>query len=300
MRHLLLLPGLLFCACSEQPEATSLFGTELFPPPLSADARTEREAKLATAKAAFANNPEDIDAIIWLGRRTAYLGHYREAITIYTRGLELHPDEPRLLRHRGHRYITVRRCPAAIRDLERAAELVKGTPDRVEPDGLPNARNTPTGTLQSSIWYHLGLARYLLFKYEEAAAAYAECMEVSGNPDMLCATSHWYFMTLRHLGRTTEAAQLLPPIHADLDVIENHGYHRLLLMYKGELKPEDLLGSGGDQDGIQSATVGYGVANWLLLEGRDEEGEALLQKIVEGEQWPAFGYLAAEVELTGR
>ena len=189
---------LLLCAtitlfgCAEEPEATSVFGTELFAPPLDPAERAKREANLAAAQSTFDEDPEDVDAIIWLGRRTAYLGRYQEAIEIYTRGLQLHPDEPRLLRHRGHRYITVRHCPPAIQDLARAAELVRGLPDEVEPDGIPNAQNTPTSTLHSNIWYHLGLARYLLFKYDEAAAAYAECMKVSRNPDMLCATSHWY------------------------------------------------------------------------------------------------------------
>ena len=295
MRHVPLLACLLLCGCSKEPEAVSLAGTDLFPPPLTDEARADREAKLAEAQAAYDKNPQDVDSIVWLGRRTAYLGRYREAIDIYTRGLELHPDDPRLLRHRGHRYITVRHCPPAIKDLARAAELVKGKPDEVEPDGLPNKRNIPTGTLHSNIWYHLGLARYLLFDYEGAAEAYAECMKVSNNPDMLCATSHWYYMTLRHLGREEQAAKLLEPITADLDVIENHGYHRLLQMYQGELKPEDLLGS--ESDGIQSATVGYGVANWFFLEGRDDDAEELLKKIVKGDQWPAFGHIAAEVEL---
>ena len=48
--------------------------------------------------------------------------------------------------------------------------------------------------------------------------------------DLLVATSHWLYMTLRRLGRDDEARQVLKPIHADMYIIENHSYHRLLLM----------------------------------------------------------------------
>ena len=96
--------------------------------------------------------------MIWLGRRTAYLWRYEEAIEIYTRGLTAHPDDPRLWRHRGHRYISTRRFDLAVRDLEQAARLAAANPDRIEPDGLPNSYGIPTGTMRFNIYYHLGLA----------------------------------------------------------------------------------------------------------------------------------------------
>ena len=49
----------------------------------------------------------------------------------------------------------------AIADLRRASQLVAGKPDEVEPDGAPNKAGIPRSTLQSNIWYHLGLAQYL-------------------------------------------------------------------------------------------------------------------------------------------
>ena len=48
----------------------------LVPPPLSGDTRRRLEADLAEARAAFEQHPDDPDAIIWLGRRTAYLGRF--------------------------------------------------------------------------------------------------------------------------------------------------------------------------------------------------------------------------------
>ncbi|MBI4168902.1 MAG: GWxTD domain-containing protein, partial [Acidobacteria bacterium] len=98
-------------------EALSLFGEPLFPPPLPEEVRREREERLASARAAFDRDPGDAEAIIWLGRRTAYLGRFREAVAIFSRGIQAHPDDPRLYRHRGHRYVTLRRFDLAIADL---------------------------------------------------------------------------------------------------------------------------------------------------------------------------------------
>ncbi len=278
-------------------QAMSLSGEALYPPEMSEEARTDREARLAEARAGYEADPEDADAIIWLGRRTAYLGEYQEAITIYSDGIAKHPDDPRMYRHRGHRYITVRRFDDAIADLERAARLIAGGEDEVEPDGMPNARNIPTSTLHSNIWYHLGLAYYLKGDFENALRAYRECMMVSNNPDMLVATSHWLYMTLRRLGRDDEAAAILDPINAEMDIIENGTYHQLLLMYKGELDAEALLAGSQAADGIENATMGYGIGNWHYYNGRLEQAEGVFRSVLEGTQWAAFGYIAAESDV---
>jgi tetratricopeptide (TPR) repeat protein len=239
--------------------------------------------------------PNEADALIWLGRRTAYLGRYRDTIEIFTKGIAQHPNDARMYRHRGHRYLTVREFDRAIADFDKAAALVAGKPDEIEPDGQPNARNTPTSTLQSNIFYHLALAHYLKGDFEKAADAYRRCMAVSKNPDMLVATTHWYYMTLRRLDRKAEADKLLEPITADMDIIENRSYHELLMMYKGQATPESLLSGSG----LDGATKGYGVANWHLYNGRQDEARKILTEIVENNaaQWPAFGYLAAEADL---
>ena len=268
------------------------------PPQLSAETRRDFEAKLARAREEFEKNPRDVERVIWLGRRAAYLGRYREAIGVYTRGLEKFPSDARLYRHRGHRLITLRCFDAAAADLEKAARLVKGRPDEVEPDGLPNARNIPTGTLQSNIWYHLGLAYYLKRDFRRALAAYRSAEKVSKNPDMLVATTHWLYMTLRRLGRGREAARTLLPIADGLDLIENTDYYRLVKVYQGRLGPADLLGEvGARADSTGAATLGYGLGNWYLYNGRRAEAEELFRRVTAGNQWASFGYIAAEAEL---
>src|SRR5690606_13467687 len=127
----------------------SMLGDTLRAAPLDADTRARLEAQWQAARDTARARPDDVDAHIWLGRRTAYLGRHREAIAVYGAALERWPRDARLLRHRGHRWITVRELDSAVVDFTAAAELVRGQPDVVEPDGMPNARNIPTSTLQS-------------------------------------------------------------------------------------------------------------------------------------------------------
>ena len=277
-------------------EALSLFGSPLTPPPLPPEVQTDREAKLAEARKEAEARPGDIDAQIWLGRRVAYLGRYREAIGVFTRALESHPDEPRLLRHRGHRYISIRRFDLAVADLEKAAKLIAGRPDEIEPDGLPNVRNTPVSTLGTNVWYHLGLAYYYMGDLENAERAFRECLKLSRNADMQVATTHWLYMILRRQGRVGEAEELLVPIRTDMDVIENRAYHWLVLMYKGEIPADSILSLAG-QEGLDPATLGYGVGNWHLYNGRRDEAVRAFRQVLQSDQWSAFGYIAAEADL---
>jgi tetratricopeptide (TPR) repeat protein len=288
-------------------EATSLFGEPLYRPNPSGEARQRMEAQLAEARAAYERAPNNADSIIWLGRRLAYLGRYNDAIATFSEGMRKHPADARMYRHRGHRYVTTRRFPEAIRDFDRAVELIRGKPDEVEPDGQPNERNVPTSTLQSNIWYHLGLAHYLSGDFRSALRAYREDMAVARNPDMQVAVSHWLYMTLRRLGMDNPAhpqpegiaaENVLAPIRREMDIIENGTYHRLLLMYKGELPADSLLRNFGADGDLSDVTTAYGVANWHLYNGRRAEAEAILRRVVAARgQWAAFGYIASEAEL---
>jgi tetratricopeptide (TPR) repeat protein len=276
----------------------SLFGEPLVPPPLSVETRRNHEARLLEARTDWERDSHDPEAVVWLGRRTAYLGRYREAIAIYTRGIEEHPEYATLYRHRGHRYITLRQFDSAITDLERAADLVAGTPDEIEPDGLPNARNTPTSTSHSNIWYHLGLAYYLTGDLEQALRCYRECLALSKNPDMLCATTYWLYLTLRRLGRVEEAVQVLGPIHADMDIIENRSYHRLLMTFRGQHAAHVVLREAqGDRSSVDFATVGYGVGSWYLAGGERRRALGLYREVRRTSSWAAFGHIAAEADL---
>jgi tetratricopeptide (TPR) repeat protein len=281
-------------------EAISLLGDTLRAPELYPAARARLTAQLDSAERAWERSPESADAIIWVGRRTAYLGRYRDAIGIFSLGIAKHPEDARLYRHRGHRYITVRRLDRAIEDLSYAATLTRGEKDQVEPDGQPNARNIPVSTLQSNIWYHLALAYYLKGDFRNAAAAWRRDVAVSTNADMQVASRYWLYMTLRRMGQPQAAAEVLRPITRRMEIIENGSYHRLLLLFQGTI-PADSLFEGGDADpALQDATVRYGLGNWHWINGRRDEAMRIWRDVVKTGPWASFGYIAAEAELGRR
>jgi tetratricopeptide (TPR) repeat protein len=279
-------------------EAISLLGDTLRGLPLVPAVRAQYEQQLADAKRAYDHTPMNADSIVWYARRLGYVGKIREAIAIYTRGASLHPDDPWIYRHRGHRYITVREFDNAIHDLERAAKLVEGKPDAVEPDGQPNAANQPIGTLHSNIDYHLALAYYLKGDYEKALPIYRRELESARNDDRRVSIGHWLYMSLRRLGRDAEAAQVAAQFTPKMNVVENGTYHKLMLMYRGMVSPDSVLSVGPNGEmSVTDATAAYGLANWHWYNGRHAEAERAWRRIIAGGQWGAFGYIAAETEL---
>ncbi len=170
----------------------------------------------------------------------------------------------------------MREFDKAIADLDAATVLIKGTPDVIEQDGAPNLKNIPRSTLQGNIWYHLALAHYLKADYDKSRIAWLEGLKVAKNDDTRVAKIDWLYMTYRRMGREADAKALLEPITEQMDIIENTAYHKRLLMYKGLVKPEDLLGGpvGGSTlaEGVQLATQGYGVGQLVSLQRRQGQG----------------------------
>jgi tetratricopeptide (TPR) repeat protein len=301
---------LLVSACKKKPEVShhvakehepvlvSLSGVRYYEPEWSETVRAKLDSNLWVAQKNFEENPTE-ENYIWLGRRLAYLYEYDSAIKVFSEGIQKFPDSYKLLRHRGHRYITIRKFDDAINDLERATELMKGTAIEMEPDGAPNKYNIQLSNTQFNVWYHLGLAHYLKGEFGKAEGAYQECLKVSNNDDLLAATVDWLYMTYRRAGKHTEAKKLLTLIPDEMHIIENESYFRRLNLYKGKLKPEEVLNvSDGEEDAdLLVATQGYGVGNWYLVNGDTARANEIFEKVVEGKHFSAFGFIAAEVEL---
>lgn len=259
----------------QEPEVISLLGKPLFRTPAEGEALVKLEAGLKEAGARLEANPDDPEAIIAYGRALSGLWRYQEAIAIYSRGIEAHPDHAMLYRHRGHRYISTRQFDKAVADLTRAAEL--------------NDRDF-------DIWYHLGLAHYLRGEFDKAEPAYLRCLEVSRDDGSIIAVSNWLYLTLRRQGKEGEANKILDRIKEGMEAGENISYYNLLLFDKG-LKGEEELEKAAMASDLDMATIGYGLACRLLVRGDREKAFEMFRRIVTLPYWPAFGYIAAEAEL---
>ena len=251
------------------------------------------EEKYEIARKKYLENTSDPDALVWFGRRAAYLGNYEEAIEIFSTGIERHPQDARMYRHRGHRYISTRQYDKAIKDLEKAVDLTKDQKDEVEPDGLPNSRNIPLTTLHGNIWYHLGLAYYLKNDMNNALSAYNNKTVTEKYDDNIVSGGHWLYMILSRQGKTEEANAAISRVHKDMDIIENTSYYKMCLFYKGlipesELKADDPKSSSGN-------VYTYGLGNWYLYEKQDTlQAKKYYEQLLENGNKYSFAYLAAE------
>lgn len=265
-------------------ELTTLLGREVF-------ARPDGDGAITKADAALATDPKNIDLILAAARARDVALQFHAAIEVYTRGLALAPTDVRLLRFRGHRYISVRQFDRAVADLQRAVELAPSSFD---------------------VTYHLALAHYLRGEYDAAAAVYRSCLDATA-PGPLpqgwrsCTTTRatandrvavtdWLYRTLRRGGRRDEATALLAPITAGLTVGENEAYYTALRFYKGDVSEVQALTPTTANEN-RLVTIGYGIAVHYGANGDGERACELLQRIANEPNWNAFGVIAAEVDL---
>lgn len=305
-QYLILILGLTFVisACTDSldlpsvpkgVQTYSLLGDTLTTPEISPAVVEEYRSNFDEALSDYRVDPEEPNHIIWLGRRTAYLGEYREAIQIFTEGTYKIPEDPRFFRHRGHRFLTLRMFDKAIEDFISAEELMQNLPDEIEPDGLPNEQNTPVSTLKSNVWYHLGLAYYLKGDYKNAIQTYEKALDLDLSGDMYIATLYWYYSALKRSGKDEEAGTAIAGVTPDIELIENDVYLSLILVFNGIFDVNHLSKA---EDSLGNTTMSYGVGNWHFMNGREERALEIWERIYnESDQWPAFGYIAAEAEL---
>jgi tetratricopeptide (TPR) repeat protein len=273
---------------AREPQAVSLFGELLY-------AQPDTTGAIAEADRALAEVPDDVDLLIAAARVRRNFWQYRQEMALYTRALELAPNDWRLYRFRGHRHISLRGFARAVADLERARELA------------------PTNW---DVAYHLGLAYYLAGRFDDAADEYLRCLGLADDPraeeargpefrscsqnrddpESLVAMTEWAVRAALRAGRHGVATELLEGIPVGLEVQENVAYYHDLLFYKGVLTADELLNPGPDAP-YRRETVGYGVANWFLVQADTAGAVELLEELVQDEWWPGFGRIAAEVEL---
>lgn len=273
---------------TSDPQAYSLFGEPLYQ-------LEDTTGEIAGADRLLAEAPEDVERLIAAGRVRRNYWQYRQAMELYTRAIDLAPGDWRPWRFRGHRYLSIRDFDRGVADLEEARERAP---------------------LNWDVAYHLGLAYFFAGRFDDAADEYLRCLGLADDPAARAAQSddfrscsqnaddvesrvamtEWAVRATQRAGRPEVAERLLAGIGTDLEVVENVAYHHDLLYHKGVLTAEQLLNPGPDAP-YRRETVGFGVANHLLVQGDTAAAEALLEELVEDPWWPGFGRIAAEVDL---
>ena len=295
MNRLLLILVLILVSCqsSQDPiklvnpdktiETVTLLGDTLMSPEIK-EGKSLDQFKLAQNN--YFRDQENPEMLIWYGRRVAYLGYFKEAIKIYTLGIEKFPYDARFYRHRGHRYISTRQYDNAINDFKKALELIDGKEDQIEPDGLPNSKNIPLSTLHGNIWYHLGLAYYLKNDMNNAAKSFSDRSVTHKFDDNIVSSAHWLYMIYRRQNKIEQSNSIVENISKDMDIIENMSYHQTSLFHKGLIKESEM-----DIDEVAL----YSIANWYIYEKNDSlKAKDYYKELLDNGNPFSFAYIAAE------
>ncbi len=231
---------------------------------------------IAAADRALAADPRNLDLIIALGIAQSGARQYREAIATFTRGLEVSPNHPMLLRWRGHRYMSVREFDRALADLE--------------------AGSRRDSTIYG-IWYHLGIVKFAKDDFIGAAAAFARAQTMPPDAGELAGATDWLWMSLSRAGRGAEAKAMLER-HPD-SLPTTVQYAQRLKLYRGLIAPDAVI-TPADTSDVSLATLSYGVGNWYLVRGDPATARGWFERSIASGGWPAFGFILSEIELARR
>lgn len=240
--------------------------------------------KALAAQAKLERDPENPQLWMEKGLALAEDKLYREAGECYSHAIALDPFDGILYRHRGHRMLSQFRFEDACADFVLASRMIPENWD---------------------VWYHLGLSYFLLGNYEKAAQAYDRCLSLSKTEPDYTAVCDWYYMTCQRLDRMDKAKEILEYIREDFDPGDNGAYFRRLLMYKGVLKPEEVLPKDlSSLPPLEIITMGFGLSNYYYYQGDVEKSNQIIDQILktgdEQDSYFAFGYLAAMADKKRR
>ena len=235
------------------------------------------------------------DDFIEMGRQLVATARYKEAVENYTTGLNKFPESFKLLRHRGHRYLTLRRLDLVVKDLLKARDLIKLQPDSWEYD----AEGKKTDTYQHQIEYHLGVFYFIKGSYREAVAAFEKSLMDAHAGNEIVGTTDWLYNSYQRNGQKMNAEKLLATITPEFKADHEQAYFRRIMFYKELIQPDELVDEtmAPEKMNVQDVTKLYGLANWYSFQGNPEKGKELYARILQSNSWPAFAYLASETEL---
>jgi tetratricopeptide (TPR) repeat protein len=242
--------------------------------PAGVDYRAQNDTgPVARAQKALADDPKNVARVIQMGVAQSGARQFREAIATFTQGMSFAPNEVMLYRWRGHRFLSVREFDKAMADLTHGYQM----------------DSTNYGVL-----YHLGIVRFIRGDFNGAADLFARAQPRAPDAAELAGSTDWLWMSLSRAGRTAEAKAMLDRRPDSLTV--NNAYRKRLNMYRGLVSPDSVL-TAADTSDIDVATLSYGLGNWYLVRGDTARARTWFERSVKSGGWPAFGFIASEVEL---
>ena len=239
---------------------------------------------VAAAQKNLDGDPGNVELALKLAAAQSGVWQYREAVATCTRVLKIASDNSAALLERGHRELGLREFAQARDDLKRAMTL---DPKKVD------------------VYYHLGLAHYFLGEFEKSAEAFRHAVDLAPNTDSRINSSNWLYASLRRAGKSRAAAEALAAITPEMKNTADHTlfYLNLVRFFQGRLPeadavpPEPPAGNTDTEAELRFDTVGYGVGNWYLYNGKPEKAQDYFRRVAKGHVWVTWGFIGAETDL---
>ena len=212
---------------------------------------------------------ELVDALCWQLR-------FREAIDALTQAVKLEPERMEAYRKRGPKYLDTLQFERALADYTRCEQA----------DGM---------SIESR--YRIGMAHYLMRKYDGAIRAFADSLAIAPqDDDMYIADVYWLVLSQLRAGKA-DAAQKTLQKHYRPDMYVGHhtAYEKAMRVAAGYASMEDILAElDAEPDDLQYAMTAYGLCVLLQAHDRTKQAEVLREKLlVRDGFWFCFSYLAA-------
>lgn len=204
---------------------------------------------------------------------------YLEAIDAFTR---LIPDDPfnqLIYKHRGHRHVSISNFDYAEADLVFCLRLF-------DKHWQP--------------WHYLALIHYFRGNFDKAAALYDGAMPCAvPDGEYRACIMYWQYLCLYRAGKGEgeKARGLLAAMEKDTPNMLEVYKHQLLL-FKGEMRLEELTAL---VDGLADKYVpaySYGIAMYHYMNGETAKARAVMEATVStAKAWYGVAYLACQADL---
>ena len=226
--------------------------------------------------------PQTYETLLELADALCWQLRFREAIDALTQAVKLAPERMEAYRKRGPKYLDTLQFEQALTDYTRCEQA----------DGV---------SVMSR--YRIGMARYLMEKYEDAINAFSDSLTIAPqDDDMYIADVYWLVLSQLRAGKADEAQKTLQQHYRpDMYVGHHTAYEKAMRVAAGFAPMEDMLAAlDREKDDLQFAMTAYGLCVLLEAAGEQEKAVALREKLLARDGfWFCFSYLAAYHDHAG-
>ena len=219
---------------------------------------------------------ESYGELLELGKALCYQLRYHDAIEIYSKAIDVEPDNILAVRQRAARYITTLQPEKAIEDFLRCREL---------------------GGDEMDISYRLGICYYLTENYTEAMAELTKCFPLCDD-EMGIAVIFWHTLSAWRSGSIPSL--LYCSYREDMQVGHHTAYAFAMKLAAERMSYSCALDALEKQsDDLEYSIMAYGVAEFMDCNSLDSV--ALRKELINRDSfWISYCYVAAWKDAYGK